>query len=498
MRTKSARWFFSSVLCFINLVTFANAGQLVYSTYIGGSGTETLYGSAIDSAGNIYVTGYTDSSTDFPATIGSFDTVYNGGIADAYVCKLNSDGTALDYSILLGGSGYDDGWGITVDDSGNAYILGSGSADFPVTPGAFDTTHHGVYVAKINAAGSDLIYSTFLGSGAGAGIKVDNNGNVYIIGCTSSSAFPTTPGAFDTTLNSGGLDTFVSKLNTSGSTLIYSTYLGGTGNDYASDLAIDSNGNVYIIGYTNSTTGFPTPPGAFDTTYNDTGNFNDVFVSKLNATGSALIYSTFLGGGDYDYGKRIVVNSTGEACIIGYTKSSTFPTTSGAYDRTFNSIFYNDVFLTKLNAAGSNLIFSTFLGGIGSDIGYGLFVDDLGYIYITGYTSSTDFPITLDAIDSTGDISTDVFVAKFNPTGSDLLYSSYFGGTDGDYGKGIYRDSAGNIYVAGSTYSIDFPTTPGVYDTTYNGGIQDSFVIKLTLPRPTEIKQELWRLYEVP
>jgi hypothetical protein len=496
MSIKSARWVFSSVICFISLIAFANAGQLVYSTYIGGSDDDPCLSMAIDSAGNVYITGWTKSSTDFPTTAGSFDTIYNGGITDAYVCKLNSEGTSLDYSILLGGNNYDAGYGITVDNAGNAFVLGvTSSPDFPVTTGAYNTTSRGVFIVKINSTGSGLLYSTFLGSGtASKGIAVDNNGNAYVAGYTTSSTFPTTPGAFDTTYNGGYYDVFVSKLSASGSALIYSTYLGGIVDDVASYLAIDSSGNAYIVGYTNSTTGFPTTAGAYDTTLNNKWNYNDAFVSKLNASGSALIYSTFLGGSDDDQGFRIVVNSAGNAYITGYTHSSTFPTTPGAFDTTFNSTNAKEAFLTKLKADGSGLIFSSLLGGSSDDKGSGVTLDSFGNIYVTGQTMSSDFPITPNAMDSSFG-GADIFITKFDPTGSTLLYSTYF---SSGASLGIFLDTAGYLYIAGVPSSTDFLTTPGAFDTTYNGGNFDAFAAKFSFPRPTEIEQELWKLYQVP
>jgi hypothetical protein len=311
-------------------VTKLNAAgsALLYSTYLGGSGYNFGGGIAIDGSGNAYVVGWT-RSTDFPTTPGALQTKYGGGASDAFVSKLNADGSALLYSTYLGGSGSEEGnwFSIAVDASGNSYVTGdTGSSDFPTTPGAFQTTFAGggefgvdAFVTKLNPSGSSLIYSTYLGGSdeeQGTGVAVDASGNAYVSGHTSSSDFPTTPGAFQTT--SGGFDDpFVSKLNGTGSALLYSTYLGSTGGRGAFNLAafaiaLDGTGNAYVTGYTNASD-FPTTPGAFQTTYG--GNI-DAFVSKLNSAGLGLLYSTFLGGSDSDMGDGIAVDTSGNAYVV--------------------------------------------------------------------------------------------------------------------------------------------------------------------------------------
>src|SRR5439155_1546373 len=219
-----------------------------------------------DGAGNAYVTGLTDSA-DFPTTAGAFATSANG-CDDAFVTKLNPLGTSLLYSTYLGGSGADEGLGIAVDGAGNAYVTGqTGSTDFPTTAGAFATSFNGgddAFVTKLNPLGTGLLYSTYLGgSGAdeGLGIAVDGAGNAYVTGETDSTDFPTTAGAFDTSAN-GGFDAFVTKLNPLGTSLLYSTYLGGSGSDCGSGIAVDGAGNAYVTGSTGSAN-FPTTPGAF-------------------------------------------------------------------------------------------------------------------------------------------------------------------------------------------------------------------------------------------
>jgi hypothetical protein len=473
----SVLWFFSS------LVSFSFAGQLIYSTYLGGGDYDHGYGIAVDGSGNAYITGFTESN-DFPTTPGVFSSIFDGGIYDVFVTKLNANGTALVYSTFLGGESYDQGFGIAIDSSGCAYITGrTSSIDFPTTPGAFDTSFNGLYdifVNKLNASGSTLIYSTFLGGGSddfAFSIAIDGSWNTYITGYTWSTDFPTTPNAFDTSFYSGA-DVFVTKLNSSGTMLDYSTYLGGVIDDYGQSIAVDNLGNAYITGYTYSSD-FPTTLGAFDTSFN--GGSYDVFVSKLNPNGTGLVYSTYLGGGSDDDGHGIVVNSLGNTYITGWTGSSNFPTTSDVFDKILSG--HTDAFVTELNPSGTTLVYSTFLGGGSNDNGYGISIDSSGNTYIIGFTnSSTDFPITLGALDTSYNGNGDIFISKLNFNGTILLYSTYLGGESWDYGIGIAIDNSRNTYITGYTRSSTyFPTTPGAFDTLFNGGFSDAFVTKISL-----------------
>jgi hypothetical protein len=386
----------------------------------------------------------------------------------------------LVYSTYLGGSLDDEGDGIAVDASGNAYVTGvTGSTNFPTTAGAFDTTPNSAadaFVTKLNPTGSVLVYSTYLGGSnfdRGFGIAVDAAGDAYVTGVTSSMNFPTTTGAFDTTYNGGEKDAFVTKLNATGSALVYSTYLGGSGDDDTGlGIAVDALGSAYVTGVTS--TDFPTTMGAFDTTFN--GDL-DAFVTKLNPAGSALAYSTYLGGSGFDLGFGIAVDALGNAYVTGITDSTNFPTTTGAFDTSLNGSA--DAFVAKLNPAGSALAYSTYLGGSGLDEGVGIAVDALGNAYVAGVTESTTFPTTAGAFDTTfnGGIF-DAFVTKLNSLGSGLLYSTYLGGSGLDLGRGIAVDALGNAYVTGVTESTNFPTTMGAFDTTLNG-VSDAFVTKL-------------------
>jgi hypothetical protein len=323
-------------------------------------------------------------------------------------------------------------------------------------------------------------YSTLLGGDAGpygdavSGIAADNGGNAYLTGWTSSASFPTTPGAFDTTYNGSSYDAFAAKLNPSGSGLVYSTFLGGSGWDFGSAVAVDRRGDAILAGFTGSGD-FPTTPGAFDRTAN--GGY-DTFVTKLNANGTTLAYSTFLGGKIDEYCYALAVDRGGNAYVAGYTTSADFPTTPGAFDVTYHG-GPEDAFVAKLSASGSTLVYSTFLGGSALDMAFGVGVDHSGQAYVTGATLSDNFPTTPGAYDPTKDGSLDAFVTKLDANGSALVYSTFLGGSQYEYGFGLAVDSENHAYVTGNTASADFPTTPTSFDPSYNGGDTDGFVSKL-------------------
>ena len=341
---------------------------------------------------------------------------------DAFVTKLSAAGSTLVYSTYLGGSNIDQGFGITADGTGNAYVTGrTRSTNFP-TANALQPTFGGgafpydAFVTKLNAAGSTLLYSTYLGGSgddSGFGIAVDSAGNAYVTGDTSSTNFPTA-NALQPTLG-GTADAFVTKLNAAGSTLLYSTYLGGSSGDQGLGIAVDSAGNAYVTGGTNSTN-FPTVNALQPTT----GDTADAFVTKLNAAGSTLLYSTYLGGSSGDQGYDIAVDSAGNAYVTGFTSSTNFPI-ANALQPTFGGgtiIYSSDAFVTKLNAAGSTLLYSTYLGGRGDDWGRGIAADGTGNAYVTGDTYSTDFP-TVNALQPAfggGFTLNDAFVAKIGVT----------------------------------------------------------------------------------
>ncbi|WP_285578846.1 SBBP repeat-containing protein [Actinoallomurus iriomotensis] len=385
---------------------------LVYSTYLGGSGDDDGVGIAVDSSGNAYVTGDTDS-TNFPTTAGAFQTTSGGGVDEAFVTKLDRTGGALAYSSYLGGSDYDQGDAVVVDSSGNAYVSGlTYSDDFPTTTGAFQRTLAGradAFVTKVNPAGSGLVYSTYLGGDLfdeGVGIAVDSSGNAYVGGETSSDDFPTTAGAFQRTLT-GALNAFVTKVDPTGTGLVYSTYLGGSASDIVYGIAVNASGNAYLAGATDSTD-FPHTTGAFQTAF--AGGDLDGFVTELNPAGTGLVYSTYLGGSGDDDGVGIAVDSSGNAYVTGDTDSTNFPTSRAVQPRPGGR---TDAFVTKLNPAGTGLVYSTYLGGTGYDGGMAIAVDPSGNAYLTGVTDSRNFPTTAGAFQTRyGGGGADAFVTK--------------------------------------------------------------------------------------
>jgi hypothetical protein len=469
-------------LLFYNLAK-ADEADLVWSTFLGGSGDEEGRDIAVTASGRVYVIGGT-WSPGFPSTAGAFDTTYHGG-QDAFVAVLDEMGSSLYFSTFLGGSDSEGGWGIAVDDSGNAYVAGNTrSEDFPATAGAFDTSYNGVggwdigdaFVAKLNQTGGSLVYATFLGGGGddlGYAITLDNSGNAHVTGYTGSADFPTTAGAFDTTL--GVWDAFVAVLSPTGSAVNYATFLGGSDWEYAIGMALDDAGNVYLTGGTESSD-FPVTPGAFDTTLNGA---QDCFVAKLVAGGAALEYATYLGGASWDINTgRCAVDELGNVYLTGWTESSDFPVTAGAFDITPNGL--RDVFIAKLNAAGNALDYSTYLGESDTDEGWGIAVDSSGNAYVTGYTGSADFPTTPEAFDTTYNGAGDAFVAKLNAAGNTLYYSTFMGGSYADGGNEIKLGSFNYVYLTGWTNSLNFPITPGAFDTLPHP-LEDVFVAKLDL-----------------
>ena len=452
---------------------------LVYSTYVGGSDDDYGYGIVVDESGYVYITGYTESN-NFPTTAGTYDTSFNS-VYDAFVTKINPDGTSLVYSTYLGGEGNDHGYGIGIDDHGNAFVTGyTESDDFPTTTGAYDMTFNGGdvdgFVTKINPSGTGLGYSTYLGGedvDYGDAIAIGAEGKVYVTGFTASDNFPTTAGAYDTSFNGGpGYgDAFVTKLNSVGSSLNYSTYLGGTGNDGGSGIALDSSENAYITGSTTSDD-FPTSTFAYDDSQNGSA---DAFITKIKYTGASLTYSTYLGGSDRDFSNGIAVVGSW-AYVAGYTESDNFPTTSGAFDTSLGGQF--DGFITKIGTKGMTLSYSTYLGGNDFDYCYGIDVDGSGRAYITGITESDDFPTTSGAFDTSLGGSEDSFITRLDSSGTGLDYSTYFGGSSSDSGRGIVIDGHGNACVVGYTASSNFPTTSGAFDTGYNGS-KDAFAVKI-------------------
>jgi hypothetical protein len=403
------------------------------------------------------------------------------------------DPMLLDYSTLLGGELYDAGSGIAVDSNKNAYVTGATtSVKFPTTPSAFQGAWAGdsdvcqgilmgccdVFITKLAPDGSTLVYSTFLGGEAddrGYDIALDSNNNAYVTGRTNSHGFPTTPSA-NQTANAGGYDAFVTKLSYDGTIVKYSTYLGGEAHDEGYGIALDSNNYAYVTGETISSD-FPTTPGAYHV--GPIGGY-DAFVTTLSPDGSHLAYCTYLGGTVDDRGYGIALDSNNNAYVTGETNSFDFPSTPGAFQQA-NARGDRDAFVTMLALAGTigtTLGYSTCLGGTGDDSGLGIALDSNNNAYVTGDTTSLDFPTTPGANQTANAGGDDAFVTKLSSAGDALGYSTYLGGTGNDAGSGIAVDSDNNAYVTGHTYSPGFPTTPGANQTAL-AGADDAFVTKL-------------------
>jgi hypothetical protein len=491
---------------------------LDYSTYLGF--VSAIEGIAVDSAGEAYVTGTVSSASNggVPTTTGSYQPSFPAAgksdpvpvgksglvFAAAFVAKFNSAGTALLYCTYLSGSENDAANAIAVDAAGDAYVAGAtASTDFPVTTGSFQTSNHAGkfgtgFVTELNSSGSGLIYSTFLGGSQEAsinGITIDNSGNAFVAGFTTDLDFPVTPGAFQSTSPANpivGETGFVTKLAAGGRKLLYSTYLGGSKWDQPNGIAIDPTGNAYIAGGTRSPD-FPITPGAFQS-MNKTTIFDfegGGFVSKLNPSGTALVYSTYLNGSFLDTAYAIAVDAETNAYVTGFATSSDFPTTPGVFQPSLALSLYDiellemsNVFITKLNPAGSGLVYSTFLGGDESynpfpygDSGYSIAVDNSGNAYIAGSTEDIDFPLSATPLQSqniaqlvSGGLAG--FVTKINPTASQILYSTYLTGSGSQESEfslgwvnGVALDGSQNVYAAGFTASTDFPTTLGAFQT---------------------------------
>ncbi len=432
---------------------------LGYSTFLGGSGAGGEHGYAIDvdDAGHAYVAGWT-TSPNFPVTAGAFDTTFGG--YDAFVAKLNPQGSGLEFATYLGGSGTEcssgnNFTGLELDVAGDIYLAcATSSFNFPITDGAYDSTFDDggtdMFVTKLSADGSQLIYSTYVGGSAterSSSLAIDVLGNAYITGYSNSIDYPTTPGAYDPTPDSS-FSTFLTKLNADGTALDYSTSTNGNLGEDRSFVAVDSGGNAYVAG-------------------------GKVRVLKFNAAGSALVYNVSLGMNNEAGG--IALDGVGNAYVTGVTFGNV-PITPGAFDTTFNGA--RDAFVTKINAAGNFVLYGTYFGGSGNDYGTGIELDAAKNVYLTGYTFSNDLPITSNTYDATNNGMEDVFVAKLElEIGTGLIYSTYIGGPEGDRGYAIAVDSDGRAYVTGYALA-GFPTTQGALKRRMRGN-WDAFVTKL-------------------
>ncbi len=461
---------------------------LIGSTYLGGNGAwDTANGIVLDSAKNIYITGYT-VATNFPTT-GSYKN-YNSGGGDAFISKFNNKLTSLLSSTYLGGVDYDEGNAIALDSAGNVFVAGvTASWNFPTTSGAYKRTYGGsydVFVSKFNK-NLNMLSSTLLGGSSNDeanAINLDHSGNVYITGDTISPNYQTTAGAYDRKINgvsdTNGVykkDIFVSKLNNKLSSLLASTLLGGNYDELTRAIQLDSSGNIYLTGWTSSTN-YPTTTRAYNRLFK---GYSDVFVSKFNNKLTSLLASTLFGGSFEDDSYSIALDAAKNVYITGSTLSNNFPTTSGAFDRINIANPSNaEVFISKFDNNLVHLLASTFLGGKTADAGYNptergvaIRLDSYGNVYIAGITCSNNFPVTGGAYDQSYN---NEFASELNNGLTHLLYSTFFGGSSDEVCNAMTIDNLGNVYITGFTTSDDLPTTSGAYDRLHSLYNQEVFV----------------------
>jgi hypothetical protein len=447
-----------------------SAPSLLFASTLGGNQSDTIRAIATDAAHNIYVVGET-YSTDFPGSATSSSARSAG---DAFVVKLNSSGTQILYSVTLSGAGYDSARGVAVDSSGNAYVTGvTTSTDFPVTAGAFQRFSgspglEDAFVVKLSPAGA-LLYATYLGgssSDLGYAIAIDPSGAAYVAGSTNSTNFPVTGSAPQRTLR-GGSDCFVAKLDPSGATLSYSTYLGGESIDVCKGIAVDASGAAFVTGTTISTS-FPVT-GALQPTLS---GWSDAFLTKISPAGDRFLFSTYLGGEGADDGNVVRVDSAGTVYVAGDTASTGFPVTAGALQRVSGGGY--DGFVCGVANDGSRIVFATYLGGSGADVINDLFVGQDGRIVVAGFTSSGDFPVVQSFQHSPGG-SFDAFVAVLGVNGTTLDFASYLGGGGDDRGYGVAPLGSGQLAVAGQVLAGTVPYMQRSFSSAVSGN-QDGFI----------------------
>ncbi|MBU0717841.1 MAG: hypothetical protein KJ749_06285 [Planctomycetes bacterium] len=453
---------------------------LLASTFIGGSDRDHDSTIALDDS-HVYVTGRTGSSS-FPTTSGAYDESYNGdnvAWGDVFVIRCDKDLSTIEASTFIGGSDGEWPGAIAIDES-YVYVTGSTeSSDFPTTIGAYDegwNLHSDTFVLRLTKDLATLDASTFLGGwNAERSYSLVNDGNaVYVTGWTASHDFPTTPGAYRESDHGGTnvYEVFVSRLTNDLTTLEASTFMGGSSHDVGQSLDVEGN-QVYVGGSTASSD-FCITSGAYDQSYN--GGGYDGFVARLSSDLTTLEASTFIGGSGAE-GVNSVIGGDSYVYAAGRTDASTFPTTSGAYDETYNG-GEGDVFIARCDRDLLALEASTLIGGSGLDQVYTIIVDG-GYVFLTGGTGSADFPTTEGAYDeSYNGGEQDAFISRVDSDLTTLGASTLIGGSGYDYGRGMALDE-GCVYVAGVTESSDFPTTGGAYDESYNGGDGDGFIVKL-------------------
>ncbi|MEL7532437.1 MAG: T9SS type A sorting domain-containing protein [Bacteroidota bacterium] len=456
---------------------------LNWATYMHSSGSDDyVMATTLDADDYVYITGYTKSLT-FPTTPGVFQDLYGGGI-DAYVAKMSPQGNNLIYASYLGGHDWELAYGIGLNAKKEVFISGFlRSANFPTTLGAVQPTSGGGlvegFVSCLSSNGDNLIYSTYLGGSDRDylyDMRVNAVGEAYLVGYTLSNDFPTTAGAMQTSLNGNG-DAFVTKLSSDGSTVLQSTFVGGSNYDLANGIALRPNGEVYVVGNTGSLN-YPVTPGVFQPSIatSPSAVVEDAFITRLSADFSSAIYSTYFGGGDTDGAYCVAVNGAGDAFISGVTYSSDLNTSPGAY-QTANStnLGSGDAFVARIANDGSALQYLTYLGGTSIEFGKSIAVNPDDEAYLVGATRSLDFPVSAGSNSPNGMY--DLFVTSISADGTSLGESSLLGGQYNDYPRAassLHLRDNNKVTIVATTHSSDIPLTAGSYQSNKTNGLSDT------------------------
>ncbi len=483
----------------------ATTPALAISTLLGAQGDETIRDTFVDSVGFVYVTGGT-ASPGFPTTAGAYDRTFNG-VHDVFVAKFTPDGTSLVFSTFLGGPSYDRAYALEVDDQGYVYVAGRAGAGFPTTPGAVQTSFGGDvvpnpqygpqdgFVAKLRPDGSALAWCTYFGTddaGIVRDVDVDSADNVYVTGSATRAHYAVTPGAFDTTL-SGTSDGLVAEIAADGTRVVWGSYFGGSGTDGGTpSIRVADDGTTCVLGHSQSND-FPTTPGAYQRTR---GGGVDLVVLKIAPGGSTLRWASFFGGSGSEYSEThgLWIEPTGDVTIVATTESPDLPFVPASIPAPFQfsyggsggtgtgaqTNYSGDGFVAKLSSSGTALVAFTYVGGAAGEGAEGVAVDGLGRVHLSGATYSTNFPVTADAIQRSKAAGADAFLVRFSSDLSTLEFSTFFGGSDEDYGRALAIGLDGREVGAGMSASTDFPTTPGAYQRTHGGGASDGTLFEIS------------------
>ncbi len=470
------------------------------ATFLGGNNQDTIRDIFVDDAGNIYVTGGTESS-NFPVTSGSYDATFNSGTRnhDVFVAKFDSSGNRV-WATFVGGPNYDRAYAIEVDNQGFVYVAGRAGVGFPVTSGTVQTAFGGDvnpnnpiygtqdgFIFKLSPDGKTLVWSTYFGGDDRSFVRdmdIDLAGNVYIVVTDVSRTNPhITSGAFQTSI-AGDVDGVIAKLSADGASVVWASYLGGSNYDVGTpSIRVDSADMVIVAGGSSSTN-MPTTAGSFQPIHS-TGSQWDFHVAKFAVDGSSLVFGTFLGGTRNEYTEThcLGIDAQDNIIIAATTTSDDFPTTSGVFQTTFggrqtspggNGNYGGDGFVAKLSSDGSQLLASTFIGGSEGEGIEGVGVDSEGFIFVSGATFSSDFPVTVGAMQANYGGGGDFFAVVLSPDLTEQVYGSYWGGTNEDLGRSAITDSKGYLYVAGHSESNQL-STQNAFQSSLNGDVEGAF-----------------------